>query len=236
MTNTNSITIGHTAKLNIVLWNEEPVLTFKMIDDAHARSTPTAKVNFSRNRERFMEGKHFHLVPFEKAEALRVYGVEVPPRGLTLITKRGYLLLVKSFTDDLAWDVQEQLVDYYFDGQPQHEPVEPLSAKQLQQVRDQMGSVTRYLKQCHQSLAQTLYLKMKAEFGYDKIENLPARDLPQVIQWLGRYEEVTRQVYLLTSQIESGFLQVVKGTASQPDDFNTMLASLDQPLRRALAA
>lgn len=33
---------------------------------------------------------------------------------ITLITESGYLMLVKSFTDDLAWDVQRQLVNTYF--------------------------------------------------------------------------------------------------------------------------
>lgn len=33
---------------------------------------------------------------------------------VTLITESGYLMLVKSFTDDLAWDVQRQLVNSYF--------------------------------------------------------------------------------------------------------------------------
>jgi hypothetical protein len=78
---------------------------------------------------------------------------------------------------------------------------------------------------------------MKEEFGYDKIENMPARDVPQVLQWLERYEEVTRQVYLLTSQLESSFMQVVKSRHNDPNDlFTAMLASFDPPLRRALAA
>lgn len=36
---------------------------------------------------------------------------------ITLITESGYLMLVKSFTDDLAWDVQRQLVNSYFRNQ-----------------------------------------------------------------------------------------------------------------------
>ena len=33
---------------------------------------------------------------------------------VTLITESGYYMLVKSFTDDLSWDVQRQLVNSYF--------------------------------------------------------------------------------------------------------------------------
>lgn len=37
---------------------------------------------------------------------------------ITLVTESGYLMLVKSFTDDLAWDVQRQLVKRYFAPEP----------------------------------------------------------------------------------------------------------------------
>ncbi len=116
MAEKNSITIGHITQLNIVDYKGNRVLTFKMIDKAHARDGNASQDIFYRNKKRFQEGKHYHMVKFAEAEALKPYGVDVPPRGLTLITKRGYLLLVKSFTDDLAWEVQEQLIDYYFGG------------------------------------------------------------------------------------------------------------------------
>ena len=39
---------------------------------------------------------------------------EINNHGTTLITESGYLMLVKSFTDDLAWKVQRELVNTYF--------------------------------------------------------------------------------------------------------------------------
>lgn len=36
---------------------------------------------------------------------------------ITLITESGYLMLVKSFTDDLAWTVQRALIKTYFKAQ-----------------------------------------------------------------------------------------------------------------------
>lgn len=38
-----------------------------------------------------------------------------------LITETGYLMLVKSFTDDLAWKVQRELVDTYFKARQEFE-------------------------------------------------------------------------------------------------------------------
>jgi len=37
--------------------------------------------------------------------------------NVILMTQRGYLLLVKSFADELSWQVQDMLVDGYFEGQ-----------------------------------------------------------------------------------------------------------------------
>ena len=43
--------------------------------------------------------------------------MEISPKvheDIVLITESGYLMLVKSFTDDLSWDVQRELVKCYF--------------------------------------------------------------------------------------------------------------------------
>lgn len=215
MANRNSITIGHTAKLNLVLYGNEnePVLTFKMIDEAHARKSGAAHNIFQKNKPRFVKGKHYHMVTYAQADELRPYGVEVPPRGLTLITKRGYLLLVKSFTDDLAWEVQEQLVDYYFErqgnsGTSSQQPT--ITAKQLQAIRDEMVNCTRYLHHRSASLAQTLYRQMKIELGYDKIELMPLNKFDDAIHWIRKHQNVCHQVYDVTQYVEGEFMRRIK--------------------------
>lgn len=45
------------------------------------------------------------------------YPHPIPPSGIILITQRGYSMLVKAFTDDFSWQVQEQLADAYFEAQ-----------------------------------------------------------------------------------------------------------------------
>lgn len=40
--------------------------------------------------------------------------LNIPPKGLTLITESGYLMISKVFDDDIAWDVQRKLVNTYF--------------------------------------------------------------------------------------------------------------------------
>lgn len=109
-----SVTIIDTT-INIVEYLGKRVVTLDMIDKLHHRPDGTASRNFTKNKERFEDGKHFYLVDFSKNNDFRSFNIEVPPRGLIVITERGYSMLVKSFNDDFAWDVQEQLSDSYFD-------------------------------------------------------------------------------------------------------------------------
>ena len=92
-------------------YNGQRVVTFKDIDAVHHRPEGTAKRNFRANKDHFVEGKDYF--GRNSSEALSEYGITAP-NGLTLITERGYLKLVKSFTDPLAWQVQDELVDGYF--------------------------------------------------------------------------------------------------------------------------
>lgn len=89
------------------------VVTLKDIDRLHERPDGTAGRNLSANKEHFIEGTDFFKLSYDECRSTNF--VERPnSNGLTLITESGYLMLVKSFTDDLAWKVQRQLVNTYF--------------------------------------------------------------------------------------------------------------------------
>ena len=104
-----SITVADTA-LPIVEVDGRRVVTLAMVDKVHGRPDGTARRNFNTNRERLIEGQHYIVRNSSEAAALGI----VAPNGLTVLTERGYLMLAKSFTDDLAWEVQDRLVDAYF--------------------------------------------------------------------------------------------------------------------------
>ena len=112
---TNSITINKT-EVSAKEYQGNRVVTFKDIDTVHGRSDGTARKRFNDNKERFIENVDYFMIKRSdnQMSEKRTFGFEVPNRGLTLITESGYLMLVKSFTDDLAWDVQRQLVNTYF--------------------------------------------------------------------------------------------------------------------------
>lgn len=106
------------------------VVTFKEIDAVHGRPDGTARKRFNDNREHFIEGEDFFKIC---ASEFRTHWDGLPQKAtedVTLITESGYLMLVKSFTDDLAWKVQRELVKGYFRAKStQSQPLTP--AQQL---------------------------------------------------------------------------------------------------------
>lgn len=105
----SELTIGN---VNIVIkeYQGQRVVTLKDIDTVHQRPDGTARRNFNTNKQHFIEGvDYFKIQPYE----IRTVGI-TSPNGGTVVTESGYLMLVKSFTDDLSWDVQRELVNTYF--------------------------------------------------------------------------------------------------------------------------
>lgn len=111
--------------LQIKEYKGHRVVTFKDIDAVHQRPEGTASRNFRNNRKHFVSGVDFYkITPDEFRRAIG--GMDLRQQNdVTLITESGYLMLVKSFTDDLAWKVQRELVDTYFRAraEPQQETV-----------------------------------------------------------------------------------------------------------------
>ncbi len=95
-------------------FNGQRVVTFKDIDTVHDRAEGTARKRFNENKKHFVEGvDFFKITPSEFRTAIGEMNKR-QQNDITLITETGYLMLVKSFTDELAWDVQRALVNGYF--------------------------------------------------------------------------------------------------------------------------
>lgn len=106
---------------NEVLINEKPVaikelngqrvITFRDIDLVHERAKGTARKRFNENRNRFIRNEDYFVRKTD--EAKKEFNI-IAPNGLNVITESGYMMLVKSLNDDLAWKVQRELVKNYF--------------------------------------------------------------------------------------------------------------------------
>lgn len=114
----NKIVKINNTDLSVKEFNGQRVVTFKDIDMLHERVEGTADRNFRENKlnsdgsQRFIEGEDYFVL--RKSQNNEIRGLEIPNRGITLVTESGYLMLVKSLQDDLAWKVQRELVNNYF--------------------------------------------------------------------------------------------------------------------------
>ncbi len=105
--------------LEIKEWQGQRVITFKDVDKVHQRKDGTASKNFKNNRKHFISNIDYFQITRKE------FGVNFSPNSklegnpnltVILLTESGYLMLAKSLTDDLAWDVQRALVNNYFRG------------------------------------------------------------------------------------------------------------------------
>lgn len=111
------------AAISIKEYSGKRVVTFKDIDAVHHRPEGTARKRFNDNRKRFVEGEdYFKIQPSE----IRTVGITSPNGGI-VVTESGYYMLVKSFTDELSWDVQRQLVNGYFRANQMQSMISDLS-------------------------------------------------------------------------------------------------------------
>lgn len=87
----------------------------KDVDMVHKRPDGTAGRNFRTNKSRFIDGEDYFIVGSDEIRRSRLFPISDSDfTSKVLLTEQGYLMLVKSFTDDLAWTVQRQLVNGYF--------------------------------------------------------------------------------------------------------------------------
>lgn len=102
-------------EMQIREYNGQRVVTFKDIDRVHERKSGTAKASFRRNKKYFQDGLDYIVLTKDNVNGTQSTIGNIPPRGITLLTETGYLMIVKTFTDDLSWSVQRQLVNNYFE-------------------------------------------------------------------------------------------------------------------------
>ncbi|EQB1435681.1 ORF6N domain-containing protein [Shigella flexneri] len=142
--------------LSPITHNQIPVITTELLARLYCTEINNIKVNYTRNSERFVEGKHFFKVVGDELKNLRVTlsnsqnlqpslrGLQISPKARSLIlwTERGAARHAKMLETDQAWDVFEKLEDCYF---RQKDPSAPVSCQKSYDTRVlcyQRGGVT----------------------------------------------------------------------------------------------
>lgn len=121
-------------------YNDQRVVTTKDIAKAHKKTVKAVNQQLERNKHRLIENEDYFVVSREKAKVtdcdLEKYFNSNAQKEIYLFTETGYMMLVKTFSDNLSWEVQRQLVNTYFkmkDLSKKNE-VQPIPSGQIQSL------------------------------------------------------------------------------------------------------
>lgn len=101
--------------LAVTEYKDIRVLTTQQIAELYGTDSKTISYNFNHNKERYVEGKHYILLAGDELRSFReIHELSDRVPKLYLWTEKGAFLHAKSLGTDKAWEVYENLVDFYF--------------------------------------------------------------------------------------------------------------------------
>ena len=117
LNNKNEIITINNVELGIKEYKKERVVTAWDIGKVHNRDVGEINKIFNRNKDKFILNEDYFILKIKDfSERFKTIQDFIPNnvKEIVLFTESGYLMLVKTFTDDLSWDIQRQLVKGYF--------------------------------------------------------------------------------------------------------------------------
>lgn len=141
------------------------VVTLSDISKVHNVKEKNIRNNFNNNRKHFIKGVDYYtligkeacysmLNPHDKPH--QNIGHALPITNLNIFTESGYLLLVKSLTDDLSWQIQRMLVNNYF------------NIKELKPALSNMQNILKFFPLLGKQYKQILYYRVEKELTRDE--------------------------------------------------------------------
>ena len=113
----NKLVKINNVELGIKEYKRERVVTAWDIAKVHNREVREITQNFNYVKDKLLKDEDYFLVNKEKISESKILIQDFIPNNvkeIPLFTESGYLMLVKTFTDDLSWQIQRQLVKGYF--------------------------------------------------------------------------------------------------------------------------
>jgi ORF6N domain len=173
-------------KISIVNFKSVPVVTTAMLADFYGTDTDNIKQNYSRNKERFVEGKHFFKIIGEELKKFvgdlkslaNFPAISNKTRSLILWTERGAARHAKMLDTDQAWEVFEQLEDCYFVRKE-------ILAKTRKSEREPLTNAVNLLvaKTKHLNYSDA-YKLVHQRFNVQHIDEIPYDAIPVAVEYV----------------------------------------------------
>lgn len=117
-------------ELTVIEQNGARVLTTTQLSEAYGADKQQISKNFTRNMDRYREGKHYFLLTGDsKREFLNRVQIDDGSKNASVLylwTEKGAWLHAKSLNTDEAWEAYETLVDDYYRIQEKEKVMSPL--------------------------------------------------------------------------------------------------------------
>ncbi|HBE9110484.1 TPA: ORF6N domain-containing protein [Clostridioides difficile] len=197
----NNLVLINNQELQVKEFNNQRVVTFKEIDKVHERVEGTAGRNFRENKKHFIKDEDYFYLEGKELSTIKqtTNFVGSNARELILLTETGYLMLVKYFTDDLAWKVQRQLVNSYFRVREE--------IKTLEAVNESIKLITPIFedlkidKSMQFLVAKTFFKKAGVDIPLEIEEKEHFYDTKQIAKKLGLYTMSNKPAFQAVKQI-----------------------------------
>lgn len=178
-------------ELQIIEHENQRVLLTSQLAESYGTTNDVVTKNFNRNKERYIEGKHFYLLQGNELKQLKANGqIDILPNAnkLYLWTERGAFLHAKSLNTDKAWEVYDSLVEHYFQSREKQKPL-----SQIEMMRLQLGMIDDHETRIS-SLENSMTITSSQQHTLRRIANETA------VEVLGgkdsyAYEEISKKVF-----------------------------------------
>ena len=155
-------------------------------DIAKVHNKTVSEINqiFKNNRNKFILGEdYFLLTPIEFSESFKLIQDFIPNnvKEIPLFTESGYLMLVKTFTDDLSWKVQRELVKGYFIAKEMVRPLTPAEqllaqAKLMVDMENRLNILEKNNSRLENNLRRTITSDYFTVIGYANFRGINANE------------------------------------------------------------
>ncbi|XZW37134.1 ORF6N domain-containing protein [Acinetobacter baumannii] len=172
----NTIANINDKEISIINYKAIPIVTTEMLADFYGTDIDNIRQNFSRNAERFVEGKHFYKLEGSELKVFKnsvtnCHAVKKNARIVNLWTERGAARHAKMLDTDQAWEVFEQLEDCYFHRKDILSKTHKSEREPLTSAVNMLVSKTKHLNysEAYKLVHQRFNVKSIDEIPYDVI-------------------------------------------------------------------
>lgn len=170
-------------RISIIDFKSIPVVTTEMLADFYGTDIDNIRQNFSRNSDRFIQGKHYfkiegiELKEF-KNSVTNCHAVKKGARTVNVWTERGAARHAKMLDTDQAWEVFEQLEDCYFHRQEILAKTHKSERTPLHDAHAMLVAKTKHLN------SSDAWKLIHQRFNVDHIEDIPYEAIPVAVEYV----------------------------------------------------